>query len=410
MNDKDFFTRLIYGLIEGKDLPYLAMKLAQSIERPVIITDNIHRILVFQNPSDLSHEINEFFPVPYFRINEEQLMQGDPTVLSQGQLESDNNSITYSYLPLQTAGKCLGYCIVLDACNSSISSDPTPLSEKDKTLIMQAAIALLLVLKNKREYSLGQEQFRDEFIRDVLYNNYDSKSNIYEKADLWHWNLQGPMVILVLECKLEKIRTARDLIPNSFNNQPPISAYINNQLTIILNMKNLKKRKQRTALNKFLSPYISQLEHYETGEIEIGVGSTVSAVTDLHLSYQEAKVALELGKVFNHRPICFFEEMGFLKFIFTQPAMELQDFSQRVLGPIIENDLETGGNLLDTLRSHIECKCQIGECAKALYVHENTLRNRIKKIEQLTGFDLRRVDHMVNVYIALQVLHLGIET
>ena len=384
--------------------------LFRSLNRPVIITNAIHRVLVFQNPLNMSIKIEEFFSVPPAKVNEEHLFEGDINLLFNGELIVDDYTYPYMYLPLQAAGHSLGYCIVLNICSDSESFLLKHLEKKDKDYILQASLALLLVLRNKREYDMGQEQFKDEFIRDVLYNNYDSKSSIYEKSNLWKWNLQGPMVVIVLELDKEKIQIARELIPRLFNQESPIVAYINNQITIILNMKNSRKEKQKNALQNFFTSYISQLKLHKVGQAEIGVGSTVSAVTDLYKSYQEAKVALELGKVFNHNPICFFEEMGFLKFIFTQPALELQEFTQRILGSLINSDLETGGDLLDTLKAYIDCKCQIGECSKSLYIHENTLRNRIKKIEELTAFDLRRVDHMVNLYIALQVLHLGKES
>ncbi|MGI1659717.1 MAG: PucR family transcriptional regulator [Desulfitobacterium sp.] len=63
-------------------------------------------------------------------------------------------------------------------------------------------------------------------------------------------------------------------------------------------------------------------------------------------------------------------------------------------------------DLLSTLRTHINQKCQISNTSKVLYIHENTLRNRLKKIEQLLNLDLNRVDHLVNIYIALQILNM----
>jgi len=41
------------------------------------------------------------------------------------------------------------------------------------------------------------------------------------------------------------------------------------------------------------------------------------------------------------------------------------------------------------------------------FTSKNTLRNGLKKIEQLLGLDLGRVDHLVNVYTALHILKQG---
>ncbi|WP_425804363.1 PucR family transcriptional regulator [Desulfitobacterium sp. Sab5] len=402
-----FVNKLIQSLAQGKDIPFLAWQLAQNLNRPVIITNAVHRIIAFQDPSGFNIKVGEFFSVSSAKVDEDEFFNGCCNLLCKGQCNIDGQLLAYTYLPLQTGGCCLGYCIVLNAINSVIGSSCDYLDEKDKQYITQASMVILLALRSVREFHVKQEMFQDEFIRDVLYNNYDSKVSIFEKAKLWNWDLKGPLLVMVIEISADKLATARNLIPRLFNRQIPISAGINDQLILILKADNLEKTKLKIILQKFIDEFLSKLLNYGVSHPGAGVGSVVAAVTDLYKSYQEAKVALELGKVFGRRPVCYFEEMGFLKFIFTQPALELQEFSERIIGPLLKFDLETEADLLNSLRVYMDCKCQITECAKALYIHENTLRNRIKKIEQLTGFDLRRVDHLVNVYIALQVLTLG---
>ena len=117
----DFFERLIYGLIQGKDVPFLAANLAQNLNRPVIITNAIHRVLVFQNPLNMSIKIEEFFSVPPAKVNEEHLFEGDINLLFNGELIVDDYTYPYMYLPLQAAGHSLGYCIVLNICSDSES-------------------------------------------------------------------------------------------------------------------------------------------------------------------------------------------------------------------------------------------------------------------------------------------------
>lgn len=398
MNHKDDFTnRLILGLIQGNGIPFLARHLAQVLNRPIIITNAVHRILIFHNPLALNITVDEFVTVPSVKINEEDLLASSVDLLKPGQLHIEDTAYPFVYLPLCTNGLCLGYCIILDASPS----------DEDWHYIRQTALVLLLSLGSKRNSELAQIQLRDEFIRDILYNNYDSKISIYEKAKMWQWDLQGPLSVLVIDCKPGKIETVRDLVPEQINHQSPITAVINDQLAVILKVQGWEKSQQRAFVHSFLTEFLAQLKKNDLDCIRVGVGSSVSAVTDLYKSYQEAKIAWELGKIFDQNPVCYFEEMGFLKFIFTHSAMELQEFSQRILGPVQNEDLETEAGLMDTLRAFLDNKCQVPESSKALYVHENTLRNRLKKIERLTGYDLRRIDHLVNIYIALQILNSG---
>lgn len=407
MLEDNLLQKVIKDLVLGKNISFIILQLAESLGRPVILTNGVNRIMVLHDPAGLEIKVEEIFPVSPMKINEEEFFNGSCKIFGQGQYHVDNKTYNYQYLPLQAAGQCFGYCIVLNSASSEKSALFDLLEDREKEIINQTAIALLLAIKNNLVWYAEQEQFKDEFIRDILYNNYDSKANIREKARLWHWDIEGPMLIIVLESEIEKLAMAREIIPNSFNHKIPICAHINDQLVIILKVNRLEKvKRMRSSLQDFIRELFNRFQFYKIGQPVIGVGSAVAEVTELHKTYQEAKIALELGKVFQQGPVCYFEEMGFLKFIFTQPALELQEYSQMILGPVLKHDIETGNVLMDSLRVYIDCKCQITECAKTLFVHENTLRNRIKKIEELTGLDLRRVDHMVNVYIALRILKL----
>ncbi|WP_181407563.1 sugar diacid recognition domain-containing protein [Nocardioides sambongensis] len=57
------------------------------------------------------------------------------------------------------------------------------------------------------------------------------------------------------------------------------------------------------------------------------------------------------------------------------------------------------GELRTTLRAWIEHDLHPGDCAAALHVHRNTLRGRLARIEAITGLDLRRVPHLLQLYL-----------
>jgi hypothetical protein len=78
-------------------------------------------------------------------------------------------------------------------------------------------------------------------------------------------------------------------------------------------------------------------------------------------------------------------------------------FAESLLGPLRRNDAETGGELTDTLRHYLESGAQVRATAKALGVHENTIRYRLGRIEHVGGLDLRRFDALLAAQLALQV-------
>jgi hypothetical protein len=70
-------------------------------------------------------------------------------------------------------------------------------------------------------------------------------------------------------------------------------------------------------------------------------------------------------------------------------------FRTRVLDPLLEYDARHRSDLLPTLRRFLECDGSWRQCATSLHLHVNTVRYRIRRVEELTGRDLRNpIDRM----------------
>ncbi len=78
-------------------------------------------------------------------------------------------------------------------------------------------------------------------------------------------------------------------------------------------------------------------------------------------------------------------------------------FAERCLGPLRRNDDATGGDLVETLRRYLASGAQVRATAKALGVHENTVRYRLGRIEHVTGLDMRNFDALLAARLAFQV-------
>ena len=69
---------------------------------------------------------------------------------------------------------------------------------------------------------------------------------------------------------------------------------------------------------------------------------------------------------------------------------------------ILDKLLESGENgLLETLQVYFEQNGSVAETAQKLFVHRNTLQYRFRQIKDLTGFDIHRVDDMVQLRLAV---------
>ena len=87
----------------------------------------------------------------------------------------------------------------------------------------------------------------------------------------------------------------------------------------------------------------------------------------------------------------------------TVPVSVLRSFRERLLGPLLAYDDQHRAELLPTLREFLACSGSWNACAVRLYVHVNTVRYRIRRIEELTGRDLSRLDDQVDFFLALRI-------
>jgi DNA-binding PucR family transcriptional regulator len=84
------------------------------------------------------------------------------------------------------------------------------------------------------------------------------------------------------------------------------------------------------------------------------------------------------------------------------PASVLRSFRERLLGPLAEYDARHRAELLPTLRSFLACDGSWSACALRMYVHVNTVRYRIGRIEEITGRDLSALPDRVDFFLALR--------
>ena len=84
------------------------------------------------------------------------------------------------------------------------------------------------------------------------------------------------------------------------------------------------------------------------------------------------------------------------------PTPVLRSFRERLLGPLVDYDARHNAELLSTLRSFLACDGSWSACASRMYVHVNTVRYRIGRIEALTGRDLSALPDRVDFFLALR--------
>jgi hypothetical protein len=84
------------------------------------------------------------------------------------------------------------------------------------------------------------------------------------------------------------------------------------------------------------------------------------------------------------------------------PAGVRRSYRDRLLRPLWDYDAEHHSDLVCTLEAFLDCSGSWSRCAARLHVHVNTLRYRIRRVEELTGRDLSTLENRVDLFLALR--------
>jgi DNA-binding PucR family transcriptional regulator len=87
----------------------------------------------------------------------------------------------------------------------------------------------------------------------------------------------------------------------------------------------------------------------------------------------------------------------------TAPTEARQAFRASLLSPLIDYDAAHGTELARTLRVFLDCSGSWTKAAEAMFVHVNSLRYRMRRVEELTGRDLGSLADQAALLLALKL-------
>ena len=249
--------------------------------------------------------------------------------------------------------------------------------------------------------SLYDEKYdKGSFIKNIILDNI-LPNDIYIKSNELHFNNDEHRAVIVV-----KFQGATNLPPyeiiQSIVTDRNKDYVINISEQDIVIVKELADGTTSEDIEKNAMAILRTASQEYGAKLLIGISSVVEKLKDLARAYKEARIALEVGKVFDiERPIMSYENLGIGRLIYQLPTTLCEIFLQEVFkkGSLESLDKET----LMTVQAFFENNLNVSETSRKLFVHRNTLVYRLEKIRKLTGLDLREFDHAVTFKVALMV-------
>ena len=268
-----------------------------------------------------------------------------------------------------------------------------------------SVIAKMAVCQIRNLILSKTEQFdRNNFIQNVLLGNMLTV-DIYGKAKRLHIEAK-PRVTYVIDTKgksvdlcLELVKNLSDLKAGDF-----VTNVDEHSIVLVKDVSHIKEENREEELREIADSLVDSLHMEAMTKVRVGYGNVVTQIPQIAESYQEAKMALQVGKIFyaEHDTISY-GRLGIGRLIHQLPLSLCDMFIKEIFGDEIPDILEDE-EAVSTINKFIENNLNISETARQLYVHRNTLVYRLERLEKAIGLDIRKFDDAMTYRIAVMVL------
>lgn len=248
-----------------------------------------------------------------------------------------------------------------------------------------------------------KERFdKDNFIKNLLLDNL-LLVDIYNRAKKLHIDTEAKRVIFIIETSHEKDSVALDNVGNLLGGKSRDFVTAVDEKNIIV-VKELADKAGSRELEKMAKEMMEILRaESEDDKIHIAYGTVVNDIKEVSKSYKEAKLALDVGKIFfDEKDIVAYSTLGIGRLIYQLPIPLCKMFIKEIFEGKSPDEFDE--ETLTTINKFFENSLNVSETSRQLYIHRNTLVYRLDKLQKSTGLDLRVFEDAITFKIALMVV------
>ena len=247
-----------------------------------------------------------------------------------------------------------------------------------------------------------KERFdKDNFIQNLLLDNL-LLVDIYNRAKKLHIETNVKRVVFLIETEQEKDANALETVRSLFSTKTRDFITAVDEKNIIL-VKEVKPGETYEELEKTACMIVDMLNTEALARVSVAFGTIVNEIKDVSRSYKEAKMALDVGKIFySTKNVVAYSKLGIGRLIYQLPLPLCRMFIKEIFDGRSPDEFDD--ETLTTINKFFENSLNVSETSRQLYIHRNTLVYRLDKLQKSTGLDLRIFEDAITFKIALMVV------
>ncbi len=247
-----------------------------------------------------------------------------------------------------------------------------------------------------------KERFdKDNFIKNLLLDNL-LLVDIYNRAKKLHIDTDVRRVVFIVETNRDKDGNELERIRSIFGGKSKDFVTAVDEKNIIV-VKEVGDNEGYDDLNKTADIIVNLFRSDADADVHVAYGTIVNEIKEVSRSYKEARMALDVGKIFfEDKDVIAYSTLGIGRLIYQLPIPLCKMFIKEIFDGKSPDDFDE--ETLTTINKFFENSLNVSETSRQLYIHRNTLVYRLDKLQKFTGLDLRVFEDAITFKIALMVV------
>ena len=246
-----------------------------------------------------------------------------------------------------------------------------------------------------------KERFdKDNFIKNLLLDNL-LLVDIYSRAKKLHIQTDARRATMIIETGRSKDNNALETVRSIIGAGKDFVTAVDENNVIVV--KEIAFGEDGREIDKAARTIVSNMTKEGFENVHVAYGTIVNEVKEVSRSYKEAKMALDVGKIFfGERDVIAYSELGIGRLIYQLPIPLCKMFIKEIFGGKSPDDFDE--ETLTTINKFFENSLNVSETSRQLFIHRNTLVYRLDKLQKSTNLDLRVFEDAITFKIALMVV------
>lgn len=249
--------------------------------------------------------------------------------------------------------------------------------------------------------------YKEKFDRNIFFQNLILDNlllvDIYNRAKKLRVEVEVPRIVFLIETKSEKDSDTMEMLRSLFSIQGGDYITAVDERNIIL-IKALENPNGYDEVEKTANMIVDMMNTEAMVSVKVSYGTIVPELKEVSKSYKEAKMALDVGKIFYvGKDVMAYNTLGIGRLIYQLPVNLCRIFIKEIFGANVPMDMDE--EILTTINKFFENNLNVSETSRQLFIHRNTLVYRIEKLQKSTGLDIRTFDDALTFKIALMVVN-----